>query len=548
MFPRINPVTTSSWKEIQAHFESIKEKHLRECFQDSDRFQQFSIESCGIFLDYSKNRINSETLTLLTKLALECKLPDAIESLFSGDLINETEKRAVLHTALRNILKTPIEVKGENVMPQVESVWEKMKSITDKVISGEWKGYTGKPIQHIVNIGIGGSDLGPAMVVEALQHYSNHLDVRFVSNVDGTHISEALNQVDPETTLFVIASKSFTTLETMTNAHSARDWFMEYARDEKCICRHFIAVSTNIDAAVDFGIDANHVLEFWDWVGGRYSLWSAIGVSIAFSIGFDQYMELLSGAHEMDTHFYEEKEKSIPSILALLGIWYNNFFGAESHAVLPYNQYLNKLVPYLQQADMESNGKSVDRDGNTINYQTGPVVWGAPGTNGQHAFFQLIHQGTKLIPADFIAPVKSLNPLGDHHDKLLANFLAQTQALMLGKSEDEVISELKNQGLTDQDIERLTPFKIFEGNHPTNTILIEQLTPKTLGSLLAMYEHKIFVQGVIWNIYSFDQWGVELGKQLAKPLLVSLENQNEPNGKTDASTLGLIRKIRSWQS
>ena len=548
MFPRINPVTTSSWKEIQAHFESIKEKHLREWFQDSDRFQQFSIESCGIFLDYSKNRIDSETLTLLTKLALECKLPDAIEGMFSGELINETENRAVLHTALRNISKTPIEVKGENVMPQVEAVWQKMKSITEKVISGEWKGFTGKHIKHIVNIGIGGSDLGPAMVVEALQHYSNHLDVRFVSNVDGTHISEALNQVDPETTLFVIASKSFTTLETMTNAHSARDWFMEYARDEKCICRHFIAVSTNIDAAVDFGIDANHVLEFWDWVGGRYSLWSAIGVSIAFSIGFDQYMELLSGAHEIDTHFYEEKEESIPSILALLGIWYNNFFGAESLAVLPYNQYLNKLVPYLQQADMESNGKSVDRDGNPVNYQTGPVVWGAPGTNGQHAFFQLIHQGTKLIPADFIAPANSLNPLGDHHDKLLANFLAQTQALMLGKSEDEVISELKNQGLTDQDIERLTPFKIFEGNHPTNTILIEQLTPKILGSLLAMYEHKIFVQGVIWNIYSFDQWGVELGKQLAKPLLESLENQNEPNGKTDASTLGLIRKIRSWQS
>ncbi len=467
--------------------------------------------------------------------------------MFNGEKINETEDRAVLHTALRNRSNTPVIVEGKDVMPDVNAVLQKMKTFSDAIINGNWKGYTGKTITDVVNIGIGGSDLGPVMVTEALKAYKNHLTLHFVSNVDGTHIAETLKKVNPETTLFLIASKTFTTQETMANAHSARNWFLAAGAAESDVAKHFAALSTNADGVSKFGIDTQNMFEFWDWVGGRYSLWSAIGLPIALSIGFENFEDLLLGAHEMDIHFREtEFEQNIPVILALLGVWYNNFFEAETQAILPYDQYMHRFAAYFQQGDMESNGKYVARDGEQVNYQTGPVIWGEPGTNGQHAFYQLIHQGTKLIPCDFIAPAKSHNPLGEHHTLLLSNFFAQTEALMNGKTEEEVIAELKKEGKTDEQIAKIAPFKVFEGNRPTNSILVKQINPKTLGALIAMYEHKIFVQGVIWNIFSFDQWGVELGKQLAGKILPELRNNDEITSH-DASTNGLINLFKNWR-
>jgi glucose-6-phosphate isomerase len=492
-------------------------------------------------LDYSKNRITEETMKLLIELAEECQLSEAIENMFSGEAINETENRCVLHIALRNRSPRPICADGENVMPLVNCELEKMKLFSEDVISGEWKGYTGKAIESIINIGIGGSDLGPVMVTEALKAYQKeHLKVYFVSNVDGTHIAETLKKVKPETTLFMIASKTFTTQETMTNAHTARDWFLQNAKNESFIKHHFVALSTNQKAVESFGITT--VFGFWDWVGGRYSLWSAIGLSIACAIGFENFEELLSGAFSMDEHFKTATfSENIPVILALLGIWYNNFWGAESHAILPYDQYLHRFAAYLQQGDMESNGKAVDRNGEEVNYQTGPIIWGEPGTNGQHAFYQLIHQGTKLIPCDFIAPAISHNQIGEHHEILLSNFFAQTQALMQGKTEEQARSEMK--GNIEDEIRKIVIYKVFEGNRPTNSILLKNITPRTLGMLIAMYEHKIFVQGIIWNIFSFDQWGVELGKQLAKNILPELTGHNETT-KFDSSTNGLINKYK----
>jgi glucose-6-phosphate isomerase len=465
--------------------------------------------------------------------------------MFKGEKINETEDRAVLHTALRNRSNTPIMVDGADVMPDVNAVLAKMKKFSEAIISGSWKGYTGKAITDVVNIGIGGSDLGPVMVTEALKAYKNHLNLHFVSNVDGTHIVETLKEVDPETTLFLIASKTFTTQETMTNAHSARDWFLASGAVDADVAKHFAALSTNEDGVGKFGIDTQNMFGFWDWVGGRYSLWSAIGLSIVLSIGFENFEELLTGAHEMDNHFRTtEFERNIPVILALIGIWYNNFFEAETEAILPYDQYMHRFAAYFQQGDMESNGKHVDRTGQTVNYQTGPIIWGEPGTNGQHAFYQLIHQGTKLIPCDFIAPAQSHNPLGEHHKMLLSNFFAQTEALMNGKTEKEVVAELKDKST--EEIEKLAPFKVFEGNRPTNSILVKKITPKVLGSLIAMYEHKIFVQGIIWNIFSFDQWGVELGKHLAGKILPELQADDAVNSH-DSSTNGLINLYKDWR-
>ena len=544
----INPTTTSAWKALQEHFNKNKNRTIKDLFSvDPQRFSRFSVTfpQEDILVDYSKNIVDEETMKLLFDLARETKLNEAIDSMFSGEKINRTEDRAVLHIALRNRSKREILVDGKDVMPDVNAVLAKMKTFCDRVISGEWKGYTGKPIETVVNIGIGGSDLGPVMFTEALKPYKKRLTSYFVSNVDGTHICETLKKCDPETTLFLVASKTFTTQETMTNAYTARDWFLKSAGDPAHVARHFVALSTNAEGVAAFGIDTANMFEFWNWVGGRYSSWSAIGLSIALSIGFENFEELLSGAFDMDVHFSTAKlENNIPVILALLGIWYNNFYGFESEAILPYDQYMHRFPAYFQQGNMESNGKCVDRNGNVVNYQTGPIIWGEPGTNGQHAFYQLIHQGTKIIPCDFLAPAQSHNPIGDHHQKLLANFFAQTEALAFGKTREQVEQEFLSKGKTLEEVADLVPFKIFEGNRPTNSILFRKLTPRTLGALVAMYEHKIFVQGVIWNIYSFDQWGVELGKQLAGKILKELQN-DAPVSSHDSSTNGLIN---AWKN
>ncbi len=549
MLPKVNFTETKSYQYLTDHFIEISEKHLRDLFkEDPHRYEKFSVKFNEILLDYSKNRIDETTIALLIQLAKECGLKDAIEAMFTGEVINETEGRAVLHTALRNQWNEPVKVDGIDVMPEVNEVLRKMEQFSNSVISGEWKGYTGKTITDIVNIGIGGSDLGPVMVTEALKAYKNHLNLHFVSNVDGTHIAETLKKVKAESTLFLIASKTFTTQETMANAHTARNWFLQEGASDSDVAKHFVALSTNEKAVAAFGIDTKNMFGFWDWVGGRYSLWSAIGTSIALGIGFDNFKALLSGAHAMDRHFREtEFEENIPVILALLGIWYNNFFEAESQAILPYDQYMHRFAAYFQQGDMESNGKYIDRNGQRVNYETGPIIWGEPGTNGQHAFYQLIHQGTKLIPADFIAPAQSHNPVGTHHTLLLSNFFAQTEALMNGKTEDEVVAELKASGKPEEEVAALAPFKVFEGNRPTNSILVKKVSPETLGSLIAMYEHKIFVQGIIWNVFSFDQWGVELGKQLASKILPEL--QGKETVKThDSSTNGLINQYKAWLS
>jgi len=545
MLKKIDPEKTDAWKKLQKHYDIIQHASMKKMFaNDPSRFDKYSITFEDILLDYSKNIINEETMKLLIELAKECELEDAIEKMFTGDEINETENRAVLHTALRNFSDDPVYVDGEDVMPEVKAVLNQMKEFSKKLLSGEWKGYTCKSITDIVNIGIGGSDLGPVMVTEALKPYWKNIKPHFVSNVDGTHIAETLKKLDPETTLFMIASKTFTTQETMTNAHTARDWFLKHAKISEHIKRHFVAISTNEEGVIKFGIDPKNMFRFWDWVGGRYSLWSAIGLSIACTIGYENFEQLLRGAYAMDEHFRTASfEKNIPVVLALLGIWYNNFFNAQTQAILPYDQYMHRFAAYFQQGDMESNGKSTDRTGNPVEYQTGPIIWGEPGTNGQHAFYQLIHQGTKLIPCDFLAPAISHNPIGEHHKILLSNFFAQTEALMMGKTEAEVRAELEQTGKSQEEIEKLLPFKIFKGNKPTNSILFKKLTPNTLGSLIAMYEHKIFVQGVIWNIFSFDQWGVELGKQLAKSILKELED-DMPVHDHDCSTNGLINAYK----
>lgn len=547
MLPHHPFESTNAFKALSDHSRQIKKGQLKDLFKDPNRFERFSIRLGDILLDYSKNRITEQTHDLLIELARECGLKEAIKNMFEGKDINETEGRAVLHTALRNPAKSGLHVKGKDILPDIHRVLDKMELFSNQIISGQWKGYTGKAIAHIVNIGIGGSDLGPVMVTEALKPYGNHLKLHFVSNVDGSHIAEALKNLDPETTLFMIASKTFTTQETMANAYSARDWFLKNGGSEPDIAMHFVAISTNEEGVSKFGIDTDNMFEFWDWVGGRYSLWSAIGLSIACGIGFNNFRDLLAGAHETDNHFRDtDFSKNIPVTLALLGIWYGNLFGAESQAILPYDQYMHRFSAYFQQGDMESNGKSTDRNGEPVNYQTGPVIWGEPGTNGQHAFYQLIHQGTKLIPCDFIAPAQSHNPIGRHHQLLLSNFFAQTEALMNGKTRDEVESELKTSGKNAAEIEKLAPFKVFEGNRPTNSILIKKITPYTLGSLIAIYEHKIFVQGIIWNIFSFDQWGVELGKQLAGRILPELEDEQEVTAH-DSSTNGLINQYKEWR-
>ncbi|WP_075989012.1 glucose-6-phosphate isomerase [Vibrio fluvialis] len=549
MLKNINPTQTQAWKALTAHFESAQDMDLKTLFaEDSQRFAKYSTRfGNDILVDYSKNLVNEETMKHLFALAEETDVKSAIQAMFSGEAINQTEGRSVLHTALRNRSNTPVMVKGEDVMPAVNAVLEKMKSFSERIIGGEWKGFTGKAITDVVNIGIGGSDLGPYMVTEALTPYKNHLTMHFVSNVDGTHIAETLKKVNPETTLFLVASKTFTTQETMTNAHSARDWFLATAGDDAHVAKHFAALSTNAQAVAEFGIDTDNMFEFWDWVGGRYSLWSAIGLSIILSIGFDNFVELLTGAHEMDKHFVETPfESNIPMILALIGIWYNNFHGAESEAILPYDQYMHRFAAYFQQGNMESNGKFVDRDGNPVTYQTGPIIWGEPGTNGQHAFYQLIHQGTKLIPCDFIAPALTHNAVSDHHQKLMSNFFAQTEALAFGKSAEVVKAEFIKAGKTEEEVAALIPFKVFEGNRPTNSILVKQITPRLLGNLIAMYEHKIFVQGVIWNIFTFDQWGVELGKQLANQILPELADSAQISSH-DSSTNGLINAFKAFR-
>lgn len=545
----INPTQTAAWQALQKHFDEMKDVTIADLFaKDGDRFSKFSATfDDQMLVDYSKNRITEETLAKLQDLAKECDLAGAIKSMFSGEKINRTENRAVLHVALRNRSNTPILVDGKDVMPEVNAVLEKMKTFSEAIISGEWKGYTGKAITDVVNIGIGGSDLGPYMVTEALRPYKNHLNMHFVSNVDGIHIAEVLKKVNPETTLFLVASKTFTTQETMTNAHSARDWFLKAAGDEKHVAKHFAALSTNAKAVGEFGIDTANMFEFWDWVGGRYSLWSAIGLSIVLSIGFDNFVELLSGAHAMDKHFSTTPaEKNLPVLLALIGIWYNNFFGAETEAILPYDQYMHRFAAYFQQGNMESNGKYVDRNGNVVDYQTGPIIWGEPGTNGQHAFYQLIHQGTKMVPCDFIAPAITHNPLSDHHQKLLSNFFAQTEALAFGKSREVVEQEYRDQGKDPATLDYVVPFKVFEGNRPTNSILLREITPFSLGALIALYEHKIFTQGVILNIFTFDQWGVELGKQLANRILPELKDDKEISSH-DSSTNGLINRYKAWR-
>lgn len=522
--------------------------HLKSLFEkDASRQEKFSLLDQDILLDYSKNIIDEASFANLLNLAEECGLTEAIKAQFSGEKINQNENRAVLHTALRAKASKSILVDGDDIIPGIQAVKAHMKEFSSQVISGAWKGYTGMAITDVVNIGIGGSDLGPVMVTEALKPYKNHLNIHFVSNVDGTHIAETLKKVNPETTLFLIASKTFTTQETMANAFSARNWFLASAKDEASVSKHFVALSTNAKAVGEFGIDVANMFEFWDWVGGRYSLWSAIGLSISLSIGFDNFELLLAGANEMDEHFATASfDKNMPVILALLGIWYVNFFDAATHAILPYDQYMHRFAAYFQQGDMESNGKSVDRNGNRVTYATGPVIWGEPGTNGQHAFYQLIHQGTQLIPADFIAPAITHNKIGNHHTLLMSNFFAQTEALMNGKTKEVVEAELVKAGMPEAEIARLSPFKVFEGNKPTNSILVKEINPKTLGALIAMYEHKIFVQGVIWNVFSYDQWGVELGKQLANSILPELEH-NEKIHSHDSSTNGLINQFKAWR-
>ena len=543
----VNPTQTAAWKELEKHFSENRNMTIKDLFKaDPNRFNNFSLKFNDDFLvDFSKNRITEDTLSLLIKLAEETDLKNAIEAMFTGEKINVTEDRAVLHTALRNQSASPVLVDGKDVMPEVRNVLAKIKAFTEKVISGEWKGYTGKAITDVVNIGIGGSDLGPCMITMALTPYHNHLKSHFVSNVDGTHIAETLKECNPETTLFLVASKTFTTQETMTNAHTARDWFLKAAGDKKHVAKHFAALSTNAKAVSEFGIDTENMFEFWDWVGGRYSSWSAIGTSIALAVGFDNFEKLLKGAYEMDEHFRKLPfRQNVPVILALIGIWYNNFYKFASEAILPYDQYLARFPAYFQQGNMESNGKYVDRNGQPVTYETGPIIWGEPGTNGQHAFYQLIHQGTKIIPADFIAPAISHNPIGDHHAKLLSNFFAQTEALAFGKTKEAVIQEFEAKGTPKDKYEPLIPFKVFEGNRPTNSILVKEITPETLGALIAMYEHKIFVQGVILNIFSFDQWGVELGKQLAGKILPELQNTEEV-ASHDSSTNGLINFFKA---
>ena len=550
MLKKIPPTKTKNWRKLAKHVVTIKDVHLRDLFaKDPERFHKFSLRFNDILVDYSKNRITEETMRLLIGLAEEVELKDAIEKMFAGDKINETENRPALHVALRNRNNRPIYVDGKDVMPQVNAVLKKMKIFSEQIMSGAWTGYTGKKILDLVNIGIGGSSLGPLMVTECLRPYAHKgLTVHFVSNVDGTHLSETLKKVNPETTLFIIASKTFTTQETMTNAFSARNWFLSHAKDPQHIVKHFVALSTNTEQVKAFGINEDNMFVFWDWVGGRYSLWSAIGLSIACYLGYEIFSELLEGAFEMDCHFREASfEKNIPAIMALLGIWYNNFFEAETEAIIPYDRYMHRFPAYFQQGNMESNGKSIDRKGERVAYQTGPIIWGEPGTDGQHAFFQLIHQGTKLIPADFLAPAVSHNPLGEHHSVLLANFFAQTEALMRGKTKEKVIEELKKEGKTAEEIKRLCPYRVFEGNKPTNSILFKKLTPRILGNLIALYEHKIFVQGVIWNIFSFDQWGVELGKQLAKKILPELED-NRPVASHDSSTNALINAFKDMKT
>jgi glucose-6-phosphate isomerase len=535
----INPTETPAWKKLQAHYSEMQKASMTAMFQaDTSRTEKFHLKWNDFLVDYSKNRITQETVDLLLELANETDLKNAISDYFGGAIINQTENRAVLHTALRAQESAVINVDGVNVMPEVYAVKNKVKSFTNEVTSGQRTGYTGKPFTDIVNIGIGGSDLGPVMVVEALQFYKNHLNVHFVSNVDGDHVNEIIKKLNPETTLFVIVSKTFTTQETLTNSETIKAWFLKSASQED-VAKHFVAVSTNIQKVTEFGINPDNVFPMWDWVGGRFSLWSAVGLSISLAVGFDNFDGLLSGANEMDEHFRTaDFDKNIPVTLALLSVWYNNFFGAESEALIPYTQYLQKLAPYLQQGTMESNGKSVGRDGKPVNYETGTIIWGEPGTNAQHAFFQLIHQGTKLIPSDFVGFVKPLYGDEDHHDKLMSNFFAQTEALMNGKSQEQVQAEFDKQGLSAEKASVLLPFKVFSGNKPTNTILIQKLTPKSLGSLIAMYEHKIFVQGIIWNIFSFDQWGVELGKQLANSILEEINTKQVKDH--DSSTKFLL--------
>ncbi|MEO8108684.1 MAG: glucose-6-phosphate isomerase [Ginsengibacter sp.] len=538
MLPKVNPTETASWKSLLLHFEEMKHAQIKELIkEDPERFQKYSFAVPGVVCDFSKNIINDKTLELLLELANECDLKQAIGAMFTGEIINETEGRPVLHTALRNFSGEPVLVDGKDVMPEVKQVLEQMKTFCAKIHSGDWKGYSGKKIRYIVNIGIGGSDLGPVMVTEALKPYKvEDIDTFFVSNIDGTDIAEVLKKVVPDETLFLIASKTFTTQETMTNAHSARDWFLKTAQDEKAVAKHFVALSTNAKDVKEFGIDTENMFVFWDWVGGRYSLWSSIGLSIALTIGYENFEQLLKGAFEIDTHFKEKSfEKNVPVLMALVSLWYINFFGSQSEAILPYDQYLHRFPAYFQQGNMESNGKHVDRNGNRVTYATGPVIWGEPGTNGQHAFYQLIHQGTPLIPCDFLATVLTHNPMGEHHKILLSNFFAQTEALMNGKTKEELDEEKVP--------EALVPFKEFDGNKPTNSFLVTKITPTTLGELIALYEHKIFVQGIIWNIYSFDQWGVELGKQLAKSILPELKNDDEVSSH-DSSTNGLINTYK----
>jgi glucose-6-phosphate isomerase len=551
MLSRINPTNTQAWFVLQKHYEEeMNRRHMRDLFAaDPDRFKKFSITLGDILFDYSKNIINEKTLKLLLQLAEDCNVKQSIAEQFAGVPINETENRAVLHTALRSFDPTPIIVDGTDIKPGIQKVRAQMESFCAAIHSGSHTGYTGKKIKYIVNIGIGGSDLGPVMVTEALKPYwVEGIQTYFVSNVDGTHIAETLKKVTPDETLFLIASKTFTTQETMTNAQTARDWFLQHATDQKHIALHFAALSTNEKAVTAFGIDPKNMFEFWDWVGGRYSLWSAIGLSIALTIGYKNFEGLLKGAEATDKHVASTPfDKNISVLMALIGIWYTNFFGAQSEAILPYDQYMHRFAAYFQQGNMESNGKSIDRSGNPVNYATGPVIWGEPGTNGQHAFYQLIHQGTLLIPSDFIAPAISHNAIGDHHVKLLSNFFAQTEALLNGKSENEVMVEFMKTSMDEKEIKRLTPYKVFEGNKPTNSFLLKEINPFNLGSLIALYEHKIFVQGVIWNVFSFDQWGVELGKQLANKVLPELEN-NDTISSHDASTNGLINAYKAFRN
>ncbi len=545
----INPTETQAWQKLENLAEENKDLEIKSLFINNSRFQKYSISWKDILLDYSKNRIDDNIRKALLELAEETDVKAAIEAMFSGEPINATENRAVLHTALRNRGNSPVAVDGQDVMPDINGVLSQMKNFADKIQNGTWLGYTGKPIKSLVNIGIGGSDLGPVMVTEALKPYQNPgIDIYFISNVDGTHIAETLKKVDPETTLFFIASKTFTTQETMTNAHTARTWFLEQAGKEEAVAKHFVALSTNTKGVTEFGIDPKNMFAFWDWVGGRYSLWSAIGLPVACAIGFENFEDLLEGAHTMDNHFRETAfEKNIPVMLALIGIWNTNFLGATSEAILPYDQYMHRFAAYFQQGNMESNGKYINRNGEKVGYSTGPIIWGEPGTNGQHAFYQLIHQGTHLIPCDFIAPALSQNPIGDHHVKLLSNFFAQTEALMNGRSNDEVMADMKKAGKSAEEIEKIAPHRVFEGNRPTNSILLREINPFTLGQLVAMYEHKIFVQGVIWNILSFDQWGVELGKVLANAILPELQD-NQPINSHDSSTNGLINAFKGMRS